>query len=276
MENNIIFGLGCKPPQVDLRDYTIDKKILSAASLPEVFEIDVKAEIKNQGSVGSCVAHATSTILEHHANNQFELSTNFIYGIHNKLYGTEGPGMYLRNGAKIAQKCGDMLKDDCEGNTEVPKVYSIANEAYLDDAKTNRAYKFRIESYCKLNNNTEIKYALINHGPVLCSVKWYSGSRVKNGILTSNFDNDYGYHAIVIYGWNKQGFLCQNSWGKLWGDSGKFILPYNHSVREAYSFIDVDNDEELKNLNVPNPSKNKLLNALLKLVNWFLNLFKKK
>lgn len=270
---------GCLPPKTDIRDYKLKRDTVTAVAdtLPKSFSIDKIAEIKNQGSVGSCVAHATSTILEHHSDNKFKLSTNFIYGIHNKLYGTEGPGMYLRNGAKIAQKYGDMLEDDCSGNTEVPKVYNIAKESFEDDAKLNRAYKFRIESYCKLNNNNEIKYALMNHGPVLVSVKWYNGSKVDSkGILRSNFDKDYGYHAIVIYGWNEFGFLCQNSWGKLWGNKGYFILPYEHSVREAYSFIDVDNDEELKNLDNINPNKNKLLDAICKLVNWVVNLFKRK
>jgi C1A family cysteine protease len=270
------FGFGCNPPKVDLRDYTINRNVLASAQLPEEYSIEMLADIKNQGSVGSCVAHATSSILEHHAKNQFKLSTDFIYGIHNKLYGTEGPGMYLRNGAKVAQKCGDMLKDDCPTNTEVPNVYSIANDCYNDDAKMTRAYKFRIDSYCKLNNNTEIKYAIMNHGPVLISIKWYNGSKVKDGVLTSNFDNDYGYHAIVVYGWNEKGFLCQNSWGKNWGDKGYFILPYNHSVREAYSFIDVDNDEELKNLDKPNPGGNAILNAILKFFSWIINLFKPK
>jgi C1A family cysteine protease len=37
-----------------------------------------------------------------------------------------------------------------------------------------------------------------------------------------------GGHAVPIIGFDdlKQRFLCQNSWGKSWGNSGFFYLPY--------------------------------------------------
>ena len=89
-----VLSLGCKLSPVDLRDY----KICAGAQLPDSFELDFSdIKVKNQGSVSSCVAHAMSTILEYHAHSNYQLSTNFIYGIRKALYNQQGKGMYLRD-----------------------------------------------------------------------------------------------------------------------------------------------------------------------------------
>ena len=74
--------LGALNPKIDLRDY----KIAAVASeFPDSYSCANLPPIKNQGSVGSCVAHATSSILE--TLNKTEtgtfvpLSTDFIYGM---------------------------------------------------------------------------------------------------------------------------------------------------------------------------------------------------
>ena len=43
---------------------------------------------------------------------------------------------------------------------------------------------------------------------------------------------------MVIYGWNKQGWKIQNSWGTSWGNQGRAILPYDTKLSEAYGVID--------------------------------------
>ena len=67
---------------VDVRDY----KMVCASGgveLPEEFELKT-VRIKNQGSVGSCVAHALSSIVEYYNADQCgdttEMSTGYIYG----------------------------------------------------------------------------------------------------------------------------------------------------------------------------------------------------
>ena len=258
-----VLSLGCKLSPVDLRDY----KICAGAQLPDSFELDFSdIKVKNQGSVSSCVAHAMSTILEYHAHSNYQLSTNFIYGIRKALYNQQGKGMYLRDACKIVANYGDPLLADCPGNNEISKVYEIAEIAMSNDKIMNTASAFRIKSYFSCNTIDEIKTALVNYGPVLISVKWFKDYKVVDGVLTGGNSEPSGYHALVCYGYTPEGLLIQNSWGKYWGDEGRFILPYSIKVREARGIVDLANDEYL-----PPKKPNKILNSLYKMLNTIIN-----
>ena len=231
---------GCIFSQYDARDYRLVATAVNESSLPEEYIIDSMGAVKNQGSVGSCVAHALSSIMEYHAGYMNkELSTNFIYGIQKELFNRDERGMILRDACDIALSYGDMLTVDCPGNDEVPICHNIASNALDDESKAYKAYAYRISSYYLCNSIEDIKYALINHGPVLGALKWYREYKVdSNGILSGHPKTYSGGHAVVIYGYNKTGFLCQNSWGKYWGDSGKFIIPYETTFTEARGIVD--------------------------------------
>jgi hypothetical protein len=74
---------------------------------------------------------------------------------------------------------------------------------------------------------------------VLASIKWYDKNELlPNGIIEFDETSPAGYHAIMVYGWNKDGWLCQNSWGKDWNNGGTFIQKYNPGFREVWSFVD--------------------------------------
>ena len=70
--------LGCNPSKKDLRNYKIRATASQIDNLPDEFELPKYSFIKNQGSVGSCVPHVISEILEYHNHGQNKLSTNFL------------------------------------------------------------------------------------------------------------------------------------------------------------------------------------------------------
>lgn len=260
---------GCNPPTTDVRDYKLAR--VGAVDLPEKYSIATLPSIKNQKSVSSCVAHATSSILEYHDLGVGEntLSTNFIYGIQHKHCGHNGSGMYLRDACKIVKDFGDMLEDDCSGNNEVPESWDIAEEALSNSDKSNRAKCFAIKSYFNCSNDTDIKRAVMKYGPVLCSVKWYDTFKCdSDAVLTGEKKGDYGYHAVMIYGWDERGFLCQNSWGRNWGNNGRFILPYSIGVSEAKGLVDLEDSQ------IISPPRNAFLDIIYKIINFIANLFK--
>ena len=265
-----VFAKGCLPPSADVRDYTLARSAASS-KLPTAYTTQFTPRVKNQGGVNSCVAHATSSILEYHETNDggdVKLSTNFIYGIQKQISGYAGQGMYFRDACKIANKYGDMLESDCPGNDEVPAAHSIAEEAVKDSHKIEVASYYKISSYVRLTNNNNIKYAIMNYGPVLASVKWYNTFKCdKDGVLQGEQKGDAGHHAIMLYGWNETGFLAQNSWGTNWGKKGRFILPYEIPVAEAWQFIDAENNDVVK------PKRTPFLDIVYKIVNIFVNLF---
>jgi hypothetical protein len=96
-----------------------------------------------------------STILEYHAHTTQKLSTNFIYGIRKKLYGSQGQGMQLRHACKIVTDYGDPFEKDCPGNTEVPNVFEIA-ENVIDTRKSWGA-----QQLFALNHITVVKLMMI-------------------------------------------------------------------------------------------------------------------
>lgn len=261
---------GCKLSTYDARDYKL-KSGVSNNDIPDSYSCPLKAPVKNQGSVSSCVAHAVSSILEYHAVPYTKLSTNFIYGIQKELFNREGKGMMLRDACKIAADYGDMTLEDCPGNTEVPKCYDIASSAMDDEHKVANAYNYRILKYFLCLSNKDIKYALYNYGPVLASIKWYDTFRVdKDGTLVGEQSGDYGYHAVMVYGYTPDGFWCQNSWGKYWGKGGRFFVPNDIKFREARGFVDWNGTDELKE-----PSTNGILNFIYKCLNGIANLIRK-
>jgi hypothetical protein len=115
--------------------------------------------------------------------------------------------MYLRDACKIVAGYGDPLYEDCPGNTEISKVYEIAETAIDDEQIMNTASAFRIKSYFSCNTIDDIKTALVNYGPVLISIKWFKDYKVVNGVLTGGKGEPSGYHALVCYGYTPKGLL---------------------------------------------------------------------
>lgn len=261
---------GCELSTYDSRDFKLSSAA-SSAKLPDEYCCPLKMPVKDQYYVSSCVAHAVSSILEYHAVPQKKLSTNFIYGIQRRLFNREGEGMIMRDACKIAADYGDMLLEDCPGNYEVPNCYRNAEKAFDDAEMRERASEYRILKYFLCTSNKDIKHAIYNYGPVLGAIRWYDNFSIdKDGKVVGEEKGDYGNHAIVIYGYTKDGFWCQNSWGKNWGKEGRFFLPNSIKIREARGFVDWNGSDELKE---PNP--NSLTILLYKGFNAIVNLFRK-
>lgn len=255
----------------DARDYKI--ACISSIEFPTEFSLD-NVTVKDQGSTGSCVAHACSSIVEYHNKKQEEnntmFSTEFIYGYRPTGYYV-GEGMHIRDALKTLRKCGDVPLSDLVGNHEYDTAMKNVNENL--DALKEKAYPHRISSYMRLNGTEDIKTALMKYGYVLVSMPWHVGAKLKDGVYFHSVDDIRGYHAVVVYGWNEKGWLVQNSWGDDWGQDGRFIVPFDFEWREAWSVTDniVNNEEVIK------PTEdNVFVKLFYRIMNFFGNLFKKK
>ena len=262
------YTFGALAPKVDIRDYSV---VAMAGDYPKEYQVDQRPAIKNQGPVGSCVAHATSEILEWFHRNETgrsdRLSTDFIYGMQGVAFGRKKSGMYLRDACKIAQQYGDCYKATIGTNIEQPECTAKLKDK-LSDEIYNEAYQFHIQSYAKCKTDNAIKHAIMNYGPVLASIKWYDNFKLlPNGVIEFDETSNHGGHAIMVYGWNKDGWLCQNSWGKTWGKDGTFVQKYNPGFREVWSFVDAKNSDIIAPAN-----NNKWINCLAKIWNYIVNL----
>ena len=233
--------MGCIPSKKDIRDYKLNKKVCHAALLPEEFEVEHSA-IKNQGGVGSCVAHSVAEILEELVDNQVKYSTAWIYGYRPYTY-FQGVGMMPSQAIKTTKSVGCVQYDDCPGNYEVPKA-----KEYIDSklsALKKIASQDKVTSYARLNTVQDIKEAIFKTGkPVLVCILCDNLALDENYIAQLPY-GAAGGHAVVCYGWNKFGLLIQNSWGKTWGNKGCFILPYEYPLLESW-IITKDKDVVVK------------------------------
>ena len=252
----------------DVRDY---QAVYTAAAVefPKEFELKM-VRVKNQGFVGSCVAHSLSEVIEYFNNKQkndnTEMSVGYIYGNRETSF-HKGSGMVTRDALKAIMKYGDVPKKDFPHNIEVP--YVINEYEKVKDNLFEKSYPYRISSYAKLNSDNDVKQALMKNGPVVMAMDWYNDMKVKNGVLTTEKKGVAGGHCMVIYGWNEQGWKVQNSWGEYWGNNGCCIIPYDIEIREKWAVI----DNIIEDMDIVKPFSFNFGKIIAIILNWILNLF---
>lgn len=253
----------------DVRDYKL--ATIADKDFPEVFEL-AEVAVKDQGSVGSCVAHACSSIIEYHNKRQEKtatlFSTEFIYGYRPAGYYI-GEGMYLRDALKTLQKVGDCPLPNFRGNNKCREAMKNV-EAQVETLK-DLAYPHRVSSYARVRTVEEIKQALVEHGYVLASMPWHVDYKLKNGVYTFTDTATRGNHCVCIYGWNEKGWLVHNSWGRNWGQKGKFIVPFDFKWNETWAIVDTIEGDG----NIVRPEDNWFVRTFSKIINAIANFFRK-
>lgn len=240
MGKNYIEAFGAIESKIDVRDYQVACAAAPNVELPEVFELNMRA-VKNQHSVSSCVAHALAAVVEYfnfmQEKTDTTMSTEFIYG--NRINHTyTDKGMFIRDALENLRKYGTCPNSSMPGNIEVPEAIRRFNQNALGVIPV--AYPNRITNYCSLYKKNDMKLWLMTKGPIVFSVKWYENYwlTVNNELHFDENSEPSGYHCMVIYGWNKEGWLFQNSWGNTWGDGGRAMYPYDATIREAWGVED--------------------------------------
>ncbi len=257
------FVCGALFSKLDLRDYVASSQL---SEFPKEFELDMP-KIKNQGAVGSCVAHSLSTIVEYfnekESGEYTEMSTGYIYG-NRRFMMHKGSGMYMRDAIKTVSKYGDVPNEYFPVNVEVP--YAIEKFENEVDKIEPIGYQFKFAEYFKLNDEAAIKTSIMENGPASLAMYWFDDIKVKDGVMQTQAKKSSrtGKHCMTIYGWNEIGWKVQNSWGKYWGDNGNVIIPYNVPLQEVWGIRDAASDS---NLTFKKPFKTKFGAKMAKILN---------
>ena len=251
---------GCLKEIDDKRDYKMKIAGASAPVYPASYTIKMP-RVKNQGAINSCVAHSLSTFMEEYYKNENQyFSVGFIYGYRPEGY-HQGEGMYPREALKTLQKIGNVKQNEFPYNKEIPEIKTLVDKNI--ERLTSLADDYKIESYARIYTESEIKKCLYNDCPVPISIPVYNNLRVTNGIITEPIGNISGYHMVILYGWNEQGWLLQNSWGTNWGNLGRAILPYNYPIDSAWAISTKTN-----NIETYQTFLQKLQKLIIKIINY--------
>ena len=255
---------------VDVRDY---KMVCTTATydFPDEFELKT-VRIKNQGEVGSCVAHALSSIVEYYnsvqRDDKTEMSIGYIYG-NRTTSEYKDEGMVIRDALEVVRNFGDVPKEYFPYNIETPTAIKLyekqADELYVIGRPN------RISEYCRINTVTAAKLALSAGVPLLMAMEWYEDMAVENGVLKTNYVGYAGGHCMFIYGWDERGWKIQNSWGEDWGTNGTFILPYEMGMAECWAVM----DDIIEGAYVKKPFQSKAGKLFAKIINKICNTFHK-
>lgn len=281
-DTNQIVGTGWLPLRPDLRDYTkeqVDIKALSkklgigSGKKQSATSIDLRkycSVVENQGSLGSCTAHAAAGIVEYYEkrafNKHLEASRLFIYKTTRNLMQVTGDaGGWLRCTMGSLVMCGVPVEKywpykvdnfDIEPDSFVYSVahnYSAIKYFRHDPQGANISYQVVLDS---------VKKYLEGGIPSMFGFWGFSSfdkSDVKGGIpYPAEGESAQWGHAIVAIGYddNKKitntsnnksttgALLIRNSWGKEWGEKGYGWLPYdyvlNNLALDFWSLISMD------------------------------------
>lgn len=203
-------------------------------------------EIQDQGSQGSCLAFALTSIFEYvmRSNNrrkEYDLSEAFLYYNARKL--DPNNSEKIDSGSRFKPAIDSL----CQYGIAVEALcrydensYDIepSSEAY-EDAKTRLLRKAVNVSH----KVADIKSALEDGYPIAASFTLCpSFSKISRGFVpmptseeieavkaySSGDHSKHSSHAMVIVGFDDkiQCFLVRNSWGTWWGENGYCYIPY--------------------------------------------------
>ncbi|QKF93587.1 peptidase C1a [Fadolivirus algeromassiliense] len=188
-------------------------------SLPVI--LDLRPEllhVRDQGSQGSCVAQSTACMKEWQEKKDVQLgeymSPQFIY---NNRSNYPEEGMYGRNAMEIISTLGCC--------TEYTYHYgTIETNDKIKQSAFDEAIKYKIKSYAKVNTIDTVKTALYKNGP--CIILFPCYNYTAQFWIKNKPDEEESGHCVTIVGYNEEGFIIRNSWGKSWADGGYTMYPY--------------------------------------------------
>ena len=260
------FTLGAIPSPRDKRDYVV------SAAAPQAYKptmLSPLPKIKDQGNVGSCVAHEGSYIAEYY--NGEVCSTALLYGLRFKNY-WQSAGMYHRDVLNTMLKFGECSNAECPGNVEMQLAKT--NIMGTVDSGTWQPFGFqeedesswtptlkkwlslasprKINSYAQVVSVDGLKAALANGWPVIFSTgikNYYPDAKT---FIFHPGGNSAGYHSMCVWGWDyvdgKEYFRVSNSWGTGWGDKGWCWMSAEDILleKDAWAVADDTHQEDIR------------------------------
>ncbi|RKZ70654.1 MAG: peptidase C1 [Gammaproteobacteria bacterium] len=211
----------------DIRDHIYEPALIQLKS-----KIDNRGTyILDQGQEGACTGFglaAVINLLNEKRNHKFNASTRMLYEMakkHDEWPGEDYHGSSCRGAIRGWKNMGV-----CSENLW---PYKVNNPDELSIDRAGAAQENTVGAYYRLRPEINDYHAALNEaGAIYVSADVHAGwlkpkANKKNEIATIKPEQlKEGGHAFAIVGYNKDGFIVQNSWGTSWGTGGFAIWSY--------------------------------------------------
>jgi hypothetical protein len=289
--------LDARPDRLDLRDREFTPSVVS---LPEQWPDDETIRslvpgyckaglVLDQGEEGACTGFGLACVINYlHYRNALTngsrrakvetVSPRMLYHLarfYDEWPGEDYDGSSSRGALKAWHKHGVCSESHWPYRDEKKQVRFVPPAAgWAEDAMQRR-----LGVYYRVNRSSivDLQAAIFEIGAIYVSSDVHDGWGVKarkQGLTghaslptidSISKQDSLGGHAYALVGFNRVGFVVQNSWGEKWGNCGFAVLPYDEWVKygvDAWiSALGVPASATKKNSVVPIRTKEKVVIA---------------
>lgn len=261
MESTHGMSLGWHRDLPDIRDRTeesvsVNEILVKSDRLTAVVKkklpkkVDLRkwcSPIENQGSIGSCTAHAGVGLIEYYerrtTGKHLDASRLFLYKVTRQLLGFKGDdGAYLRSTMKAMVLFGVPPEKYWPYKTDKfnadPDNFCFA---FAQSYKAIQYYRLDPAGRTPAAILAEVKKSLAAELPAMFGFSVYSsippiGEGTGQIPFPGRGDSLDGGHAVIAIGYDDDkkigsetgALLIRNSWGTQWGEDGYGWLPYKY------------------------------------------------
>lgn len=235
-------GSGWMPEPVDPRDYRLGQVASTTTKVEKASLAKWTPPVRDQGTQGSCTGFATASAvgLLRRKESDGPGDYNTIYSpqfIYNNARETIGEldkdyGAYIRDAVGSVRKIG--------AATEKSFMYYELEDIQFKKPPA-RAYEsarsWKLGAHYACAGLEEVKAAIVAGFPVVFGFYVYTniGNSYDSGLIPNPNTGDRisGGHAMLIDTFDNATRTVSgpNSWGRKWGDNGRFHLPYDYFLR---------------------------------------------
>lgn len=111
--------------------------------------------------------------------------------------------------------------------------YTVDDKARPADNWAEEAAEQPLGAYYRVSKDSisDMQGAIYEVGAILCSSRihsgwWFDVAQKSLPLIATTNVSPQGGHAFALVGYNRNGFIVQNSWGEEWGWKGFAVLPY--------------------------------------------------
>jgi hypothetical protein len=234
------------PDRLDLRDRTYMPPV---GVIPEhTLEPKARIPVQNQEQTNACTGFALSSVvyqLLHSAGHkpaECHVSPFMLYSMARRYDEFPGSpdvdtGSSARGAMKGWFKYG-ACKYDLWPTEPMPKTAKLAKDDWwLDAVRRPLGAYYRVDPRSVTDMHVALNEVGILYATAACHSGWDKGLGVKTKgwwhIPAQKATPADGGHAFAIVGYNRDGFIIQNSWGKGWGTAGRAVLQYEDWLENA-------------------------------------------